>query len=102
MFLEISQNPQENTCNFIKKETLTQVFCWECCESYKNIFSYRTPLVVTSELFTTRILQGQCVLSSVAAVMFRLVCFETFLFAAGFIFNSYKPNFVSALNKQYK
>ena len=26
-------------CSFIKKETLSQVFSWEFCEIYKNIFS---------------------------------------------------------------
>ena len=53
MFLEISQNSQENTCaivsfeikfraeacNFIKKETLAQVFPCEFCEVSKNTFS---------------------------------------------------------------
>ena len=29
-------------CNFIKKETLAQVFSCEFCEIYKNTFSYRT------------------------------------------------------------
>ena len=50
-FLEISQNLQENnfarvsfliklqaSCNFIKKETLAQVFCCEFCEIFKNTF----------------------------------------------------------------
>ena len=63
VFLEISQNSQENTCarvsfliklqvsacNFIKKETLAQVFSCEFCEISKNIFSYRTPLVAASD-----------------------------------------------------
>ena len=35
-------------CNFIKKETLTQVFSCEFCEISKNIFSYRTPPVAAS------------------------------------------------------
>ena len=60
VFLEISQNSQENTCArvsflmklqaeaFIKKETLAQVFSCEFCEISKNTFSYRTPLVATS------------------------------------------------------
>ena len=54
MFLEISQNSQENTsarvsfltelqtkaCNFIKKETLTKVFLFEFCEvSQKTFFA---------------------------------------------------------------
>ena len=42
VFLEISQNSQENTCarvcNFIKKETLAQLFSCEFCEISKNIF----------------------------------------------------------------
>ena len=50
-FLEILQNSQENTCarvsfliklqaacNFIKKETLPQVFSCEFCEMFKNNF----------------------------------------------------------------
>ena len=61
VFLEISQNSQENTCtrvsfliklsegcNFIKKETLAQVFSCEFCEISKNTFSYRTPPVAGS------------------------------------------------------
>ena len=62
VFLEISQNSQENTCarvsffiklqaaacNFIKKETLAQVFSCEFCEISKNTFFYRTPPVAAS------------------------------------------------------
>ena len=55
VFLEISQNSQENTCarvseacNFIKKETLAQVFSCEFCEISKNPFSYRTLTVAAS------------------------------------------------------
>ena len=63
VFLEVSQNSQENACarvsflvklcrpqacNFIKKETLAQVFSCEFCEISKNTFSYRTPLVAAS------------------------------------------------------
>ena len=36
-------------CNFIKKESLAQVFSCEFCEISKNIFFYRTPLVAASE-----------------------------------------------------
>ena len=32
-------------CNFIKKETLAQVFSSEFCEIAKKTFSYRTPLL---------------------------------------------------------
>ena len=66
----MSQNTQENTCtrftfliklqasacNFIKKETLAQVFFCEFCEISKNTLSYRTPLVAASVL---RILMAQ-------------------------------------------
>ena len=56
VFLEISQNSQENVCAritslikfFIKKETLPQVFSCEFCEISKSNCSYRTPLVAAS------------------------------------------------------
>ena len=60
VFFKISQNSQENTCtrvsfltklqawNFIKKETLAQVFSCEFCEISINTFSYRTPLMNAS------------------------------------------------------
>ena len=38
---------QASACNFIKKETLAQVFSCEFCENTKNSFSYRTPPVAT-------------------------------------------------------
>ena len=63
MFLEISQNSQENTtaresflkklqaiaCSFIKKETLAQVFSCEFCKICENFFFYRIPPLATSE-----------------------------------------------------
>ena len=66
VFLEILQNSQENTCtrvsfliklqtsacNFIKKETLVQIFSCEFCEISKKNFSYRTPPVAVSLNFT--------------------------------------------------
>ena len=46
VFLEISQNSQENTyARLLKKETLAQVFSCEFCEISKNTFFYRTRLV---------------------------------------------------------
>ena len=62
MFLEISQNSQESTCarvsfliklkaqacNFIEKETLTQVFSCEFCGISKSTFSCRTSSVAAS------------------------------------------------------
>ena len=62
LFLEISRNSQENGSarvsflmklqteagNFVKKETLTQVFSSEFCELSKSTFSYRTFPVAAS------------------------------------------------------
>ena len=64
VFLEISQNSQENTCarvsilikcrpeacNCIKIETLAQVFSCNFCEISMNTFSYRTLPVPASDL----------------------------------------------------
>ena len=63
LFLEISQNSQENTCaivsfltklqaacNVNKKETLAQVFSCGFCEISKNSFSYRARPVAASGL----------------------------------------------------
>ena len=40
-------------CNFIKKETLAQVFSCQFCENFKNTFFCRTPPVAASEILTT-------------------------------------------------
>ena len=51
LFLEISQNSQESTCDRVSlliKETLVQVFSSEFCKISKNIFSYRTPPLAAS------------------------------------------------------
>ena len=47
MFSEISyrKTPSPQACNFVKKETLAQVFSSGSCGFSKNIFSYRTPPV---------------------------------------------------------
>ena len=39
----------ESLFNFIKKETLAQVFSSEFCEISKNTFLHRTPMVAVSE-----------------------------------------------------
>ena len=47
---------QDSVCNFIKKETLAQVFSCEICEISKNTCFYRTPPVaatVYKEAFLT-------------------------------------------------
>ena len=61
VFLEISQNSQENTCarvSFLIKlqETLAQVFCCKFCEISKNTFStehLRTTAPVSSFIISS-------------------------------------------------
>ena len=40
---------QAEVYNLIQKETLTQMFAYEFCEIFQNIFFDRTPLVAASE-----------------------------------------------------
>ena len=40
--------------NFIKKETLAQVFSCEFCEISRNTFSYRTLPVAASDFYTLK------------------------------------------------
>ena len=40
--------PVPEACNFVKKESLAQVFSCDFCEISKNTFFYRTPLVAVS------------------------------------------------------
>ena len=68
VFLEISQSSQKNTCarvsflvklqasglQFIKNETLAQVFSYEFCEISKKTFFYRAPLVAAFKLLLSR------------------------------------------------
>ena len=61
VFLKTLQNSQENTCarmcfliklqahNFIKTETLTQVFSCKFYEIFKSNLFYRTPPVAASD-----------------------------------------------------
>ena len=83
VFLEISQNSQENTCarvslliklqasrNFIKQETLPQVFSCEFCETSKNTFfteHFRTTTSVINRTVSgvTFIIQKQA---------FKIIC----------------------------
>ena len=43
--------------NFIKKETLAQVFSCEFCEISKNTFFYRTPPVAASDIHRSKLCQ---------------------------------------------
>ena len=66
VFLETSQNSQENTCARVSflimlqvflVPTLVQVFSCEFCEISKNIFFHRTPLVAASGYFGINLLR---------------------------------------------
>ena len=41
---------RSEACNFIKKQTLAQMFSCEFCEISKKTFLHRTPLVAASEI----------------------------------------------------
>ena len=47
LFLKIVSAPQAQACNFIKKETRTQVFSCELCEIFKNTF-FKKHLLTTA------------------------------------------------------
>ena len=53
------------TCNFIKKETLAQMFSCEFCEISENTFSYRTSLVAASVTLTQQTLKVVSTLTNV-------------------------------------
>ena len=58
VFFKNSQNLQGNTCaeacNFIKKETMAQLFSCEFCEIFENKVFYRTPLLASSVWYVTK------------------------------------------------
>ena len=62
MLLEIPKNSQENTCakspeayNYIKKETLAQVFSCEFSEVSMNTIFHRTPPMAASGVITSEL-----------------------------------------------
>ena len=91
VFLEISQNSQENTCarvsllinlqaevcNFIKKDTLALVFSSEFCKISKNTLYYKTPLVAAS----VNILL-------VVYIDYSIFTYKSFLFQFSGVYNS--------------
>ena len=62
---------QADACNFIKRETLAQVFSCEFCEISKNNFSYRTPPMAASELMVTFAVQSSFLRKFVADISQR-------------------------------
>ena len=51
----LSKTCLPDSCNFIEKETPTQVFSCEFCEIFKNSISYRTSPVAVSAVLITEI-----------------------------------------------
>ena len=50
MFRKVHRKtPETEACNFIKKETLAQVFSCEFYEIFKSVFSFVTPPVAASD-----------------------------------------------------
>ena len=49
-YYSCSRSLLPQTCNFIKKGTLAQVFPGEFCEIFQNTFFYRTPPVTASDI----------------------------------------------------
>ena len=93
VFLEMSQNSQENTCarvffnkvaglgcNFIEKETLAQMLSCEVCVLFKNTYFYRTTLVAVSARYIRGnvyfgIIAFSCLSSRKPCLIFLLICF---------------------------
>ena len=74
VFLWFTINSQSKllVCNFIKKETLAQMFSCEFCEISKNTFSYRTSLVAASE----KRLRHWCFPVNFVKIL-RILCLQT-------------------------
>ena len=103
MFSETSQNSQENTCarvsfsiklqpeasNFIKKDTLAQVFSCEFCETSKNTF-FAEYLRVTASKVSLRFTQ-----SRTASFRFLYSVLATFLLHFFCRYLSFSNNFLS-------
>ena len=58
MFFKILQNSQKNTRNFIKKETLAQVFSCEFYEIFKNTFFTEHLRMTASEWYWIAIISA--------------------------------------------
>ena len=59
-------------CNFIKIETMAQMFPCKFCESFKNNFSYRTPPLAASRTF----LKQRYIWDSVNHLCWNVYCFH--------------------------
>ena len=76
---------RNRACNFIKKETLAQVFSCEFCETFKNAFFCKTPLVAAFVLWTTIKLNWTSNISELTYFWFAdfklfYIFFETWIF----------------------
>ena len=107
MFLDISQDSQENTsasvsfliklqvyvCNFIKKRTLAQVFSREFWEISKNIIFHRTPLLVPSK----KSHKYDMMLYFIILLYFNIMWYYNFIFFQLNFIKGFKSSFNSLL-----
>ena len=61
-------------CNFIKIETVAQVFSCEFCEIFKNTFFYRTPPVANFEYEQYLIMLPKSSKNTCAGTQFQQIC----------------------------
>ena len=81
MFLEISQNSHEITsaCNFIKKETLAQVFSREFCKISKNTFIIdASDMIKKARIWETTTLKNVNLLQSIIDIFINIIHISNF------------------------
>ena len=77
----LCQSLSYSLCNFIKKETLAQVFSCEFCEIFKNNFFKRTPPVAASVGVSSLKEVGQNLRPLLSTIMEKNICWLFHIFA---------------------
>ena len=90
MFLKVSQNSHENACarlsflikrpqpcNFIKKETLSQVFSCKFCETFKSIYFEEHLRMTSSVLSLANLFEGKLLKQSEWVLKNHMDFYET-------------------------
>ena len=94
MFLEISQNSQENTCariSDLQLETLAPAFYCEFCEIYQNTFSTEHLWMIASKFITELLIFR----SSRSQMFFKIIVLKNFAILEPLSNN--KPSFTEHL-----
>ena len=81
-------------CNFIKKETLAQVFSCEFCEIFKSTFFYGAPLVAASDhnVDTFLLLLQASVKTSMSSTFLVLAVIWLIFFFLHILYNFFSSN----------